>query len=220
MARAPRPFRRPDTIVSRTSSTPIDALLVARDLILERGGVRVIDRLSFDVGPGLTLVLGGDGRGKSTLLRAMAGMLEPVSGTLIGRGTAPYVPEPNDAARDGAVARDWLARERAAHAAWDVALEAGLLDAFALREHLDKELFRLSTGSRRKLGLVAAFAAGATLALLDTPFAGLDGPSRAVLGELLADAAGHTTRGWVVADHALPPLLAGVRLAGTIDLGE
>jgi ABC-type multidrug transport system ATPase subunit len=206
--------------VSRTPSTPSDSLLLARDLVIARGGARVIDRLSFDVGPGLTLVIGGDGRGKTTLLRAMAGTLEPASGTLCVRGTAPYAPEPNDAAHDEAVARDWLARERAAHAAWDVALEADLVEAFALREHLDKELFRLSTGSRRKLGLVAAFAAGAALALLDTPFAGLDGPSRAVLGELLADAAGHATRGWVVADHALPPSIAGVRLAGTIDLGE
>jgi ABC-type multidrug transport system ATPase subunit len=206
--------------VSRTPSTPSDPLLVARDLVLARGGVRVIDRLSFDVGPGLTLVLGGDGRGKTSLLRLMAGALAPDAGTLRVRGSVPYAPEPNDAAHDEAVALDWLARERAAHAGWDVALEADLLEAFALREHLGKELFRLSTGSRRKLGLVAAFAAGATLALLDTPFAGLDGPSRTVLGELLADAAGHATRGWVVADHALPPSLAGLRLAGTIDLGE
>jgi ABC-type multidrug transport system ATPase subunit len=203
-------------------AAPRDAvpLLAARDLVLARGGVALIDRLSFDVGPGLTLVRGGDGRGKTTLLRLMAGELAPDAGALRAADASPYLPEPTDAAHDGTVARAWLDAEREAQGGWDLSREARLLDGFALGEHLGKELFRLSAGTRRKLGLVAAFAGGARLALLDTPFAGLDGPSRALLAGLLAEAASHRSRGWVFADHALPASLARVRLAATIDLGD
>ncbi len=78
----------------------------------------------------------------------------------------------------------------------------------------------LSAGSRRKVGLVAAAASGAALTLLDTPFAALDVASGRVLAELLAEAADDAGRAWVVADHGLPPALAGAPLAGTVDLGD
>jgi ABC-type multidrug transport system ATPase subunit len=197
----------------------IDPLLVARDLGFAPGGVPVLVGLSFVLRPGLTLVRGGDGRGKTTLLRLMAGEIAPTCGALHAPGGSPYAPQPSAPADDDVVARDWLARERAARADWNAALGEALVDGFALREHLGKALFRLSTGTRRKLALVAAFAAGARLALLDVPFAGLDRPSRELLAALLGDAASHRSRGWVIADHALPAMLDGVPLAGTIDLG-
>ena len=93
------------------------------------------------------------------------------------------------------------------------------LDAFALRPHIDKPLYMLSTGSRRKVGLVGAAASGAALTLLDTPFAALDGPSRNVLAELLEDAASGD-RAWLVADFERPGPLRHVALAGVIDLGD
>lgn len=199
---------------------PPAALLVARRLAFEPGGVPVIVGLDVEVGPGLTLVRGGDGRGKTTLLRLMAGAIAPTSGVLRTPGGRPYAPDPSDAAADDVVALDWLGRERAAWAAWDEARAQALVDGFALGEHLGKALFRLSTGTRRKLALVAAFAAGAPLSLLDVPFAGLDVPSRALLAGLLAEGAAHPSRGWVFADHALPASLEGVPLAATIDLGD
>jgi ABC-type multidrug transport system ATPase subunit len=204
----------------RPESVPTAPLLVARGLSFEPGGVPVLVGLDFEVGPGLTLVLGGDGRGKTTLLRLMAGATAPTSGVLRTPGGRPYAPDPSDPAADDVIALDWLGRERAGFTAWDDALATTLVEGFALREHLGKALFRLSTGTRRKLALVAAFAAGAPLALLDVPFAGLDGASRTLLSELLAEGAAHRSRGWVLADHALPPSLRGVPLAATIDLGD
>lgn len=201
-------------------SAPAATLLVARDLAFEPGGVPVLAGLSFELRPGLSLVRGGDGRGKTTLLRLMTGALAPTSGSLSAPSGPPYAPAPADPAADELVALDWLARERVGRAGWDAVLEQRLVDGFALREHLGKALFRLSTGTRRKLGLVAAFVADAPLVLLDVPFAGLDARSRALLAELLADGAAHPSRGWVLAEHALPAPLEGVPLAATIDLGD
>jgi ABC-type multidrug transport system ATPase subunit len=176
--------------------------------------------LSFVVRPGLTLVRGGDGAGKSTLLRLMADVLAPDAGTLHRLAGAPFLADPTHAADDPLTVRAWLAAHRAARAGWDEAIERTLIDGFSLGEHVDKGLFMLSTGSRRKAGLVAAFASGAPLVLLDTPFAGLDGPSRALLGELLAEGAASADRGWVVADYELPAPLTAERLSGVIELGE
>lgn len=179
----------------------------------------LFEALSFAIGPGLAFVRGGDGRGKTTLLRLLAGRLAPRAGRVSAAGPV-WLADAGDASDDGVVARDWLARARDTLPPWDETTETGLLDAFALREHLGKELFRLSTGTRRKLALVAAFAGGAPVVLLDAPFAGLDGPSRAVLGERLERAAASASRACVVADHEPPLAFDRLRLAAAIDLGD
>jgi ABC-type Mn2+/Zn2+ transport system ATPase subunit len=75
----------------------------------------------------------------------------------------------------------------------------------------------LSTGTKRKVWLAAAFASGAAVTLLDEPFAALDKTSIGLVIALLQEAAQHPTRAWVVADYAPPQ---GVALALTIDLGD
>jgi ABC-type multidrug transport system ATPase subunit len=196
------------------------ALLRVRDLRIEWPGRAPLAGLDFEVGPGLTLVRGGEGTGKSTLLRVLAGTRAPDGGTVERPGGVPFAVDAADPASDAQNARAWLDAVRAGQPAWDATLGADLLDAFGLPTHLDKSMHMLSTGTRRKLGLVAAFACGAPLALLDAPFAALDGRSRAVLAELLADAAGHPRRGWVLADFEAPASLGGVRWATVVDLGD
>ena len=167
--------------------------------------------LSFTLHAGLTLVRGGEGRGKTALLALIA-----ENATL-----SVWHEQPADAAHDQTVARAWLDEWRgAATGRWNDALQAALIEAFALAEHLDKPLFMLSAGSRRKLGLVGAAASGAQLTLLDVPYAALDGRSARVLSELLLDAADDEARAWVLADYALPAALEDAPLAGVIELGD
>jgi ABC-type nitrate/sulfonate/bicarbonate transport system ATPase subunit len=73
----------------------------------------------------------------------------------------------------------------------------------------------LSTGSKRKVWLSAAFASGAALTLIDQPFAALDAPSIRFLRELLVEASEHTSRAWLLADHAAP---AGIAFGTVRDL--
>lgn len=176
--------------------------------------------LSFSITPGLSLVCGGEGRGKSSLLRLIAGELPPAAGTVQRQaGATVFHEHPADAVHDAIVARAWLAQRRQRFAGWQADVEAGLIDGFGLAEHMAKPLFMLSAGSRRKVGLVAAAASGAQLTLLDTPYAALDARSGRVLSAVLTEAAASPDRAWVLADYVLPAGLAGVRLAALIDLG-
>ena len=180
----------------------------------------VFEGLSFEIGPGLSLILGGDGRGKTTLLRLLAGDLAVTAGRLEREVPSLFAVKPDNPADDALTARQWLARRRAEHARWDAARERRLIEGFALEAQLDKGLFMLSTGTRRKVWLSAALACGAALVLLVTPFSALDLPSRRFLGGLFKEAAGSSTQALVVADHALPEELADAPLTAQIALGD
>lgn len=176
--------------------------------------------LSFSIRPGLTLVLGGDGRGKTTLLRLIAGEEAAASGRVSRAAQTVFFADPGDPASRECITRDWIDGWRARCPAWDAARASALTEAFGLTPHVDKPLFMLSTGSRRKAGLVAAAASGADLTLLDTPFAALDLPSRQRLRALLDEAVADRHRAWVVADYTAPDGLADGPAAARIDLGD
>ena len=65
-----------------TSAAVSPPLVCARGLGYSHPGRVLFAQLSFDVVPGLTWVQGGDGRGKSTLLRVLAGQLAPQLGSI------------------------------------------------------------------------------------------------------------------------------------------
>ncbi|MBP6902842.1 MAG: ATP-binding cassette domain-containing protein [Burkholderiaceae bacterium] len=177
--------------------------------------------LDFALRPGLALVQGGDGRGKTSLLRLLAGRLAPSAGRLqAAPGTTVWYEDPRDPAVDDQRASDWLAAQAAAAPAWQPALAQALVADFDLAEHLPKGLHMLSTGSRRKLAWTAAAASGATLTLIDLPFAALDRPSCRRLAALLSQAASDARRAWVVADFAPPAELDGLAWSALIDLGD
>lgn len=99
---------------------------------------------------------------------------------------------------------------------FDAVMLERLLPRLSLAEHRLKPMYMLSTGSRRKVWLAAAFASGAALTMLDQPFAALDKASVGVILDLLQEAARNPTRTWILADYEPPHGLAPVR---TIELG-
>jgi ABC-type Mn2+/Zn2+ transport system ATPase subunit len=92
-----------------------------------------------------------------------------------------------------------------------------VVEGLYLAPHVDKPMYMLSTGSKRKVYLAAAFASGAALTLLDSPFAALDKPSIGFVMALLHEAAKHPARAWVVAHY---DGLGDVPLVNTVDLGR
>ncbi len=185
---------------------------------------------------GVTLLHGDTGSGKSTLLRVLAGEA-PASGRLALAGIS-FDPVTLDTACTDAAGRAawrrqvfWCdpatrafdalpAREAAAAVTLggpglDAARWQALVDGFSLAPHLDKPMYMLSTGSKRKVWLAAALASQQALILLDEPAAALDGPSIVCLWAALADLGARGTQTAVVASGER---LEQVPLAGTVVL--
>lgn len=202
------------------------------DLSFGYPGRELFHQFSADIAPGITLVRGGDGLGKSSLLKVVAGVLAPHSGRICINGidlqtqathrqTHLFWMDPRSAAFDQLTPLDYFAVQRGRFVSFDDAILACGTDRLGLRDHLYKPLFMLSTGSKRKVWLAAAFASGAEVTLLDEPLAALDVPSTAFITAWMLEAvskaadAGH--RIWVWADYTAP---SGLPLAQVIDLGD
>jgi ABC-type multidrug transport system ATPase subunit len=182
----------------------------------------------LQIPPGVTWLGGGEGRGKTSLLRLLAGDLRApgsslqLDGASLHAQPAAYLQQvawmdPRNVAFDQVSATQFFETTAARYPDWDAALLADLAEGLGLAAHLEKPLYMLSTGSKRKVWLAAALASGARLTLLDEPFAALDKASIRCVLALLQEAAAHPRRAWVVADYEAP---LDVPLAQTIDLGD
>ena len=174
-----------------------------------------IQNLSFAWPAGVSWICGDEGKGKTTLLRLLAGDVQPTAGTVtVPEGGVFWVDLQGPAHDATTVQACWDAlRER--YPSWNEALLQDLSKELNMAEHLDKRLNMLSTGSRRKVMVVAALASGAAVTLLDQPFAALDFGSIRIIKEFLSDAATHTSRAWIVADYEAP---SDVPLARVLNL--
>ncbi|ROQ37140.1 ABC-type sugar transport system ATPase subunit [Frondihabitans sp. PhB188] len=158
-------------------------LVSVRDLEVARDGRPVLRGASFTIGDGeVVALLGPNGAGKSTLLSALTGLVTPSGGTfeIDGRiATALQTP--------GMARRSALANVELALGWWGVPrserrprARAALTQLAA--DHLaDRRASLLSGGEQRRVHLARALAVDADVLLLDEPFAGLDGASRAAL---------------------------------------
>ena len=114
-------------------------------------GTRLFDRLSLDIGAGLSFVRGGEERGKTALLRLLAGALPADAGTLSWHPAATQPCQAGDAAvflfegdeagaRAGSTAvSTWLEQQSRRHAGWNRALLDELLQGHYnknIAEHL------------------------------------------------------------------------------------
>ncbi len=208
---------------------PISSILLQADgLHFSYPQRTLFENWSARIGPGVTLVQGGDGCGKSTLLRLLSGELAASAGQLqingidLGRQAQAYRAQvfwvdPRSEEFDQLSARDYFAALASRYPAFDAQALLELIAGWSLAPHLDKRLYMLSSGSRRKVWLAAAFASNAPVTLLDDPFAALDGASIAYLMTLLQQAASDPARASILAHYEAPGKVA---LAATIALGD
>jgi heme exporter protein A len=157
--------------------------MIVEDIAVARGGVPVLEGLSFRLAAGAALTLRGpNGIGKTTLLRTLAG-LQPA---LEGRVSVPAESIAYAAHADGLKAvltveenlRFWAA----IHGTGSV--EAAL-EAMDLRGLRGRMAANLSAGQKRRLGLARLLVTGRTFWLLDEPTVSLDAGSVALFAAVV-----------------------------------
>ena len=189
-------------------------------------GAPLFDGFCLDLPAGVSWLTGDEGSGKTTLLQLLAGELTAANGQLRILGTRladqrqTYQQQvvwfnPRDTALDPQTARQVFVELAARHPAFEPEALAQHIEGLSLTPHLDKALYMMSTGTRRKVLLAAALAAEGAVTLLDQPFMALDRPSIDYLLDLLTQAAQRPNRAWLVADYQAP---GDVELASVIRL--
>jgi len=167
-----------------TMRAPASDLPILFDgVTLSAGPVRILDRLSLEIGSGApTMLIGPNGSGKSSLIRLAMGLAPPSAGRLVwggrddtdGRRRAMVFQRPTMLRRSVvanviyALAASGISRKARAECAADLLEDVGL-------EHLaDRPARRLSGGEQQRLALARALARDPEVLFLDEPTASLD----------------------------------------------
>lgn len=179
------------------------AAVEAEDLIRVFGETPVLDRVSFHLEPGETLVvLGPNGAGKSTLLRILATLARPSAGavSVLGaelprrawkaRGRIGYLAHEPMLYRDLGV-EEALAFHARLHKVAEPKQRIGeLLDAVGMGRRRMELVRNLSAGQRQRLAVCRAVLHRPELLLLDEAGSHLDPQGRAIVEPLIGRGTG------------------------------
>ncbi|MEP0191610.1 MAG: heme ABC exporter ATP-binding protein CcmA [Erythrobacter sp.] len=150
---------------------PLSPRLSATDLACRRGDRLLFRGLTLELSSGEALhVTGANGTGKTTLIRALAGLLTPFSGSVSNEGALGLL--------DERMALDPDLPLGKALAFWqridDGTSPCVALTALGLEPLLDVPVRYLSTGQRKRAGMAVLLNREAKIWLLDEPLSGLD----------------------------------------------
>jgi ABC-type Mn2+/Zn2+ transport system ATPase subunit len=196
-AAAPRrdrhaPAARPDAPV----------VVALRDVSAGYGDIPALEEVSLEVPAGsLLAVVGPNGAGKSSLLKVIAGLLQPWSGEISVFGGVPgqharrvaYVPQaelvdwafPVTVAQVVMMGRYALLGPLRRPGAPDRAAADRALAEVGMSRLRDRQIGALSGGQRRRVFLARALAAEAELFLLDEPVTGIDASTQEEIMDVL-----------------------------------
>ena len=192
-------------------------LLAAQDLAVGRQGKAVAEHIDLEFRAGqVTALVGANGAGKSTLAMTLAGLLEPVAGSVLAKdrllrgpqGQTPAEPEPirwtssqlaariayvfqnpeHQFARGTVLEEVELAPIRTGMTEDQAQARAlELLRRFRLRQYARANPYTLSGGEKRRLTVASALAAAPQVLILDEPTFGQDRNTWVSMARLIAD---------------------------------
>lgn len=168
----------------------------ARDLVVAYGSDVALERSSFEIGAGVTAVIGPNGSGKSTLLNVIAGLVEPVSGSIdvtVERARLAYVMQSTKVNDNLPVTvREVVAMGRyAALGAYarpsfaDRAAVTDAMDRMGITDIAGRHLHDLSGGQRQRVFVAQGLAQDHDMLLLDEPLTGIDLTTAQAIDEVI-----------------------------------
>ena len=180
--------------------TPSDKPVIeVRDFRMAFGDQLVIDHLSFDVRPGETFgLLGSNGSGKTTTIRALLGIYQPTAGTLLveGRRFDPsqgsrlgYLPEERGLYRKESVldVMTYFGQLKGLSREASIAWSKAFLERVGLAGHAKMRLDKLSGGQQQKVQLGVTIMNAPSILILDEPTKGFDPVNRRLLMDLVEE---------------------------------
>ncbi len=194
-------------------------------LAIARGDRLLFEALSLSLNAGEAVALTGrNGAGKTSLLRAIAGLIRPLAGRVRFSDAGGEIPAEDARSRDLHLIghHDGLKTGRTAfeellfQARWTGGSAASAEAACArlgLQRLRDLEVRKLSAGQRRRVALARLVAAPRPLWLLDEPLAPLDAEQRALFGTLMGE---HLATGGMILAAVHDPLPIPIR---TVEVG-
>lgn len=196
---------------------PGHTVVLLRDYTVKYGSFTAVDRASFDMPPGACGLLGKNGAGKSSILKAVLGLIEPAGGRAAVLG--------HDTATDGRSLRDQIGYMPEKEAALprltglEMVVLAGRLSGLPARvakqrAHevlylvgMDEPRYRnvdtYSLGMKQKVKLATALVHDPALLFLDEPTNGLDPEGRKEVLQLLGDLVRHKGKSLILSSHIL-----------------
>jgi len=184
-------------------------MLEAHDIEIARGNRRLIHELSLKLTPGtLLLVTGSNGSGKTSLLRALCGLLAPASGEIRWQGenirmlreeywkNLLYIGHNNALKGELTTNENLSALCALSGIATDAAQRQSALAQFGLADREHSQAKSLSQGQRRRTALARLALCGVLpVWVLDEPFSALDS---AAIANLQSTIARHLANGGMV----------------------
>ena len=197
-----------------TPAAEFESAVSARNISKNYGEVQALQNMSLEFPRGqLTSLLGPSGCGKTTLLKIIAGLLEPTSGEVEVNGKRVTGPGPDSAfvfqdfallpwatvlrnVAFGLEMRGVAASEREARAEKYIK-EVGLAGFEHSYPH------ELSGGMRQRVGLARALAVDAQVLLMDEPFSAVDEQTRRKFQEDLLQLVQNENKTFIFVTHSI-----------------
>lgn len=178
-------------------------VLSVKDLTVAYDGKPVLENISGEIKKGsLTAIIGPNGAGKTTFLKAIMGLLKPLSGEVTfgfedkeRKTKIAYVPQTGSTDRDFPVTVfDVALMGRYPHLGCfkrpkkkdgEIAFE--MLKKVGMEKYVHRQIGTLSGGQEQRVFLARALAQQAKLYFLDEPFKGVDAATEKVIVEMLRE---------------------------------
>lgn len=165
----------------RLADAPGEALVHAHEVSVVHGA-RTVVHASLQVRAGeVVAVLGRNGSGKTSLLRALAGATTPTSGTVEASVPVAYVPQEPDSLLFSSTVRGELEATLDLLGRTDPEAVDRWLHTLGLADLADRHPRTLSVGQRQRVAIAAVAVGDAPVLVLDEPTRGIDATSRHAL---------------------------------------